>query len=805
MSSRPRIPVRRLPTTMYEVAAEAALVIVSIAVVFSFNRLFADGSFFVPVVAATISAHLLAAAVRWVRGGLLVSIIVSALGLLISLTLLFPPTTVENPERFLGREVIDGFWTDMQLAWEAFQSVVAPTPASGPFLLLVAIAMWIVAFLADWAAFRLRSPAEALIPATAVFVFGALFAAEQFRVVSTVVVLGAALSFVLLHRLGEARHAGAWLGSGAAERGQSALLKSGAVLVAATLLGGVAVAQALPGYGEDPYYDLSDLDPTDEPRVVLSPLVDIRARLVNQPDVEVFTVESDVKDYWRITSLDVFDGRIWRSRGSFEDAAGPLDTELPSGTVFETANQQFSIRQLGGIWLPAAYEPAEILGVSEGVGLEYERESGTLIVNRDLQDSDGVEYTLQSAVPRRDKATIAAVGDNVPSNISSRYIDLPSDFSDRVRTQAEQIVANAGATTPYTKALALQNHFRDPTLFSYDLDVANGHSADRLEEFVFDVRVGYCEQFAGAFAAMARSIGLPSRVAVGFTPGEFDTAANIYRVSGRHAHAWPEVWMEDIGWLRFEPTPGRGAPGDEAYTEQPEQQASPLPNNPPTTLPPVEAPGENRNPGQDELNPTTTTNAPTSDRAEDGIIGADPGRTTRQILTALGILAFVALLAFGPLVYGMIRARRAHRRAAANNRNRVGLAWRESRAALELLGIRITDSTTPREIVEPLRRKSPDVREAAATLAEIVTAATFAPDRVDSRHAATAEHMASTLARKARSNYGVKQWWFHHMDPRNVLRSDVGTWGHFIGRPASAPPRAESATDEDEKVGAGAD
>jgi transglutaminase-like putative cysteine protease len=804
MRSRSSVPVRRLPTTIYEVAAEAALVIVSIAVVFSFNRLFVDGSFFVPVVAATISAHLLAAAVRWVRGGLLVSIIVSALGLLISLTLLFPPTTVENPERFLGREVIEGFWTDMQLAWEAFQSVVAPTPASGPFLLLVAIAMWVVAFLADWAAFRLRSPAEALIPGTAVFVFGALFAAEQFRVVSTVVVLAAALSFVLLHRLGEARQAGAWLGSGAAERGQSALLKSGAVLVAATLLGGVAVAQALPGYGEDAYYDLSELDPTDEPRVVLSPLVDIRARLVNQPDVEVFTVDSDVKDYWRITSLDVFDGRIWRSRGSFEDAAGPLDTELPSGTVFETANQQFSIKQLGGIWLPAAYEPAEILGVSDGVGLEYEQESGTLIVNRDLADSDGVDYTLLSAVPRRDRATIAAVGDSVPSDIGSRYLDLPDDFSERVRTQAELIVANAGATTPYTKALALQNHFRDPTLFMYDLDVANGHSADRLEEFVFDVRVGYCEQFAGAFAAMARSIGLPARVAVGFTPGDFDTAANVYRVSGRHAHAWPEVWMEDIGWLRFEPTPGRGAPGDEAYTGQPESQASPLPNNPATTLPPIEAPGQqqNNNSFEDELNQSTTTNAPSSDRAEDGVIGADPGRTTRQVLTALGILSFVALLAFGPLVYGMLRARRAHRRAAANNRSRVGLAWRESRAALELLGVRVTDSTTPREVVEPLRKKSPDVREAAETLAEIVTAATFAPDRVDSRRAETAELMASTLVRKARSNHGVKEWWFHHMDPRNVLRSDVGTWGHFMGRPPSTPP---TAADEDQSVGASAE
>jgi len=782
MSNRPRVPVRRLPTTLYEVGAEAALVLVSIAVVFSFNRLFIDSSFFVPVAAATISAHLLAAAVRWVRGGLLVSIIVSALGLVISLTLLFPPTTVENPERFLGRDVLDGFITDIELAWEAFQNVLAPTPASGPFLLLVAIAMWVVAFLADWAAFRLRSPAEALIPGTAVFVFGALFAADQYRVVSTVIVLATALTFVLLHRLGEARHAGAWLGTGAAEKGQTALLKSGAVLVAATLLGGVAVAQALPGYGEDAYYDLSELDPTDEPRVVLSPLVDIRARLVNQPDIEIFTVESNIKDYWRITSLDVFDGRIWRSRGSFENAAGPLETELPEGTSYGTATQQFSIVRLGGIWLPAAYEPAEILGVSEGVGLEYEQESGTLIVNRDLADSDGVNYTLLSAVPDRDAAAIAAAGAGVPSDIADRYLELPGDFSERVRTQAEEIVANAGATTPYAKSLALQNFFRDPTLFEYNLEVANGHSADRLEEFVFEVREGYCEQFAGSFAAMARSIGLPARVAVGFTPGEYDPAENVYRVSGRHAHAWPEVWIDDIGWLRFEPTPGRGAPGDESYTGQPEAQASSLPNNPATTLPPIEAPGqENVNPG--DTDPvTTTTLAPSSDRAEDGVIGADPGRTTRQVLTALAILTLVALLAFGPLVFGVVRSRRAHARAAADHRRRVGLAWSESRAAIELLGVRVTDASTPKELVEPLRKQRPEAGEAIETLAEVVTAATFAPDRVDSDRAATAELMASTLAHQAKSHKGTKDWWTHHMDPRNVLRGGVGTWGHLMDR-----------------------
>src|SRR5690606_19777157 len=85
-----------------------------------------------------------------------------------------------------------------------------------------------------------------------------------------------------------------------------------------------------------------------------------------------------------------------------------------------------------------------------------------------------------------------------------------------------------------------------------------------------------CEQFAGAFAAMARSIGLPARVAVGFTQGETDPAEDgLYVVRGEHAHAWPEVYLAGAGWVAFEPTPGRGMPFAESYTGVEPAQAAP--------------------------------------------------------------------------------------------------------------------------------------------------------------------------------------------------------------------------------------
>ena len=108
---------------------------------------------------------------------------------------------------------------------------------------------------------------------------------------------------------------------------------------------------------------------------------------------------------------------------------------------------------------------------------------------------------------------------------------------------------------------ALQDSFRDGS-FTYSLAVQPGQSTSAIEAFLFENRVGYCEQFAGAFAAMARAVGLPARVAVGFTPGQPDPLTpGRYVVRGENAHAWPEVYLAGIGWVGFEPTPGEVWPG----------------------------------------------------------------------------------------------------------------------------------------------------------------------------------------------------------------------------------------------------
>ena len=130
--SPPRQSPRRLPESLYDVLTEASLVLFSIAVVVSFTRLFIDSEFFVPVVASTLSAHILAATVRWARGGLIISFLVSLVGLVLTSAFLFPPTPVAANEGFLNGAVLNGFADDLQLSKPRQATLPRPHRAYAP-------------------------------------------------------------------------------------------------------------------------------------------------------------------------------------------------------------------------------------------------------------------------------------------------------------------------------------------------------------------------------------------------------------------------------------------------------------------------------------------------------------------------------------------------------------------------------------------------------------------------------------------------------------------------------------------------
>ena len=756
----------------FVLAAEIALLAVTSSVVLGMGRLFAGGGWIGPMAASAVAAHVTVALLRR-RGASLVTsaaVMVVAAAVVTTWVSYWSTTRAGIPTG----DTWSAMDADLDTAWSLYQEVVAPTPAVRGFVVASCLALWVVAYIADWAAFRLWVPFEATLPAGTLFLFTALLGETAGRGWAVATFAGAVIGFLLLHRLARQDGSAHWVADRRAA-GNRSLLVAGTGLGVLAVVAGTALWPAVPGSRSVPLVDVADIGGSDS-RVTVSPLVDIRSRLVQQAAVEVFRVVSPVSSYWRLTSLEDFDGRRWTSTGSFGTADGELPESVPASVEHEEFEQSFTISALAALWLPSAYEPRAL--DIDGAKVRYDEESATLIVDNDISSSDGLTYRVTSRSPRITPADLTGTSDEVPGDIRDDYLDLPDDFSPRVRALAADIVDDADAATPAQQARALQDYLRT---FDYSLDRQAGHSEDAMEDFLFENRVGYCEQFAGSFAAMARSRGIPARVAVGFTAGErHPDAPDTYVVRGEYAHAWPEVYIADAGWVAYEPTPNRGMPGAESYTDVDPQQA------------------EAGNPGGFVETPTTETiptvpsdsTVPSSDRPdrdEDLFAGdqstdestsepdAAPVRyVLRPIQRALPIVAglVVAYLALVPLAMALRRRRRRQRATAPLEQ--VDLAWTEAVEAAAIVGFEERPSDTYVERALRLGEAVPAAADAALTLAARLEVGTYSAEGADLEDAEVAWHAAAAIEaavlEQATRFERVRRWF----DPRSVVR----TWRH---------------------------
>ncbi len=561
-------------------ANEAALCLVTVSAIVGMHRLFIDGSYRGPLVAAAIVAHVSVAALRRAR----VHLVPAALATLALAVIFISWTRFPDTTHWLlpTGDTLTKAGDDLQAAWRLFGKVRAPAPVENGFLAVSVAAVWLIVFVADWAAFRVMATFEALLPATTLFVFSAALGGSGSPVAGAALFAGCALLFVLLQRTSNQERTSRWA-SEHRTQGRWSLLGTGGALIGMAVIGGAIAGPLLPGADDDPLLAWRDLTRDTPTRTVRSPMVQLQTRQVDQGNVELFTVTSPERSYWRLTSLETFDGDIWKSAYSTDDADGELPQALDPASQTETVHQTFTITQLRSVWLPAAFEPRAIDTGDDDQPADFDERSSTLLVDRRVDTSDGYTYDVESAVPHWTADELRAASPEVPDDVDDVFLQLPSNFPERVTDTALEVTAGGG--TPYDKALLLQNFLRNN--YEYNINVGPGHSNQALETFLFGTRTGYCEQFAGAFAAMARAAGLPTRVAVGFTPGIQDpNDPTVYRVRGVHAHAWPEVYLGEYGWVPFEPTPTRGPPGaGEFLGVQERQEDAPAPPPAPTATP----------------------------------------------------------------------------------------------------------------------------------------------------------------------------------------------------------------------------
>ena len=734
----------------WETALEAAGPILTAATAFSLIRVFEGNEWVLPVFIAAAAGHLLALIVRRVGWGMLVSSVAAVVGLVLTVT-----WTLYWNTAFWGLPAADtqtALSDDLERAWTNFGELSPPVEPVDGFTVSAVAAVWLLAFFYDWTALRMRTLFEPMVLPIVAVGFTGLVGTDERRVLTIGLFTAALLLFATTHRV-VARTAGAvWLGGeGRAVSGRRALLGGGAAIAAVALAGALAAGPVL-GSNDDPVIDLSEaVERGRRPsgRVVISPLVDIRGRLVGQADTVMFRVRAEERSYWRLTALDEFDGQVWTSRADYAARPTRLPSLFQSGSSVEESVQEFSIEQLGAVWLPAAFEPRSV--VSETIDISYEPSSSTLIVGRSLASSNNLSYTVTSALPRFDAEALTSIPLDAPLEPpADSYTSLPSDFSSRVRELAAQLTEGAGSG--YEQALALQSFFRSGG-FVYDANVTPGHSGNRIEEFLSNRR-GYCEQFAGTFAAMARSVGLPARVAVGFTVGEADPDdPNLYVVQGKHAHAWPEVHLAGVGWVAFEPTPGRGAPGAQNYTGLAEAQAV----SGPDLLAPEEEPAtEPFGP----LEPQTDFESLfPPDLPETGDFRGEPsggkGGITWQTWIAILVPSLAVLLI---LLIPWLRKLQNQRRflKITGNRGKIRLLWAETVEALALISMNPrpdeTNAEFARRAIEQVPLHSPDLRQ----LGELAAAATFAPSEPTDHN----QWLARTWSLSVRSEVNFRvRWW----------------------------------------------
>lgn len=514
---------------------------------------------------------------------------------------------------------------------------------------------------------------------------------------------------------------GGWrsLEAGAGRRGgsrvaaRSPVLLLVAAVVAAVVVAGISVSQAEASAGGPG--GAGSNGPTSELRL-LSSVVALERR---NPSTVVFTARSPVATYWEVGALTVYRDGTWQPSATLaanadgRSAPAGARPELPSRTSGDF-HVQVTLDHLAGRLVPL---PPDTVTVDAPFGVV--RTPAGAVALGDLADGD--HYDATATVPRPLDGSSPLSGTDLGSDAGlstaqrAAATALPA-LPASIHTLATGVTAGAG--NPLTAAVLLENWFRSGA-FHYSLaptTLPTGTAG--LIDFLTTTRTGTCEQFAGAFAVLARSIGLPTRVMVGFTTG-LGSSSGITTVRGADAHAWPEVYLgAAAGWVSFEPTPSRPSgettPADVVGPTRITPPTKPPPSATPTTVPTTRPTGSTV-PSVPTTVPTTpTTVAPTvpttgpatattSPRTRGVGPGAPTGTSSTTgsgggLATVLVVIVVLVVIGLAVLVVGRRRRRRADRRSlpsSAYPAGPLGAAWRSIDRSMDEAGAPRAPSTSP--------------------------------------------------------------------------------------------------------------
>ncbi|MFC4242756.1 transglutaminaseTgpA domain-containing protein [Gryllotalpicola reticulitermitis] len=567
-------------------------------------------------------------------------------------------------------------------AFDAIQSQGVPARELPELVFLFVVFGAALAIVLDALAVAIRMPATTALAMAVVFVVGAVLQPSGLSLLA----LGAGAGAWLLVLAGDARRR---LGS---RGGRAVAAGVGASVVVLSLI----VAATAPGFSAVWRSDSSNAISLGSS---VNPLIDLSKSLREPVPVPVlrYSTTNPEPEYLQLTTLDTFDGTVWRHRGSTQSDvpdSGQLGWPqgLPrSGVPTKTYTTTLWAENLSSPWLPIPY-PTVQLARTNAVASRYEPVDHTVDVSR--ADLSGEKYTTTSldltpTLEQVDAILAAQPSQKLPAN-AQRDLYLPPDVPSIITKTAQHVVASAGASNPFDEAVALQNYFQDSLNgFTYSTntpDSVDGTSLAVVARFL-QQKQGYCVHFATAMAVMARVLGIPSRVAIGYLPGTLEQVSGnsfSYQVESSDLHAWPQLYFPGLGWLDFEPTVSQGAAP--SYTVPTVTTTDPA-TSPGTTAPQPVAPV------------ATPSAAPLAQAPSPVSVGAveDDSRGPG----GLGALVILAVLVV-PLVVRQLRRRGRIGRLRQDGRP-THLAWDEVRDTARDLGLAASVAETPRAFAQRIR------------------------------------------------------------------------------------------------------
>ncbi|MEA2023698.1 MAG: transglutaminaseTgpA domain-containing protein [Actinomycetota bacterium] len=643
-------------------------------------------------------------------------------------------------------------WSDLVRAFDVIRHGVEPVrPIVGIVVILTAL-FWLLGGLLAWGLSK-DHPFTALLPPLVV----ALQFATLNRRNDGLIVLGTFIVLVAGTILAVAlderdRGAGRMVGDRQRPPSNAPTLTAAllvAMTVAVAVVGVGMIGPKLPPDGVLSWRTPGGLGGGIYGGVSYNPYVSIHDGLVSQEGIPLFraTIDGDASPdevYFRLLTLDTYSNGQWsvnRPRVYALDEE-PLEEEgYEFGGETESITADIEIEALGQDWLPTPY--AVVGADGEEADAFRIRRTDTSVVFRGDRTYRGMQYRILSEIPVVDPAAVAgvpggglsplfsaaAVGGETPPDLThveyrelpdaEKFIDLPPGIHPDIESEAIELTRNL--TTSFEKGLAIEHWFRESGGFVYDLDVhGQGHGEDVLATWLFDdapenvgYRRGYCEQFATSMAVMTRSIGIPTRVVLGFTPGDSISPDEVV-VLDNNAHSWVELWIPSQGWVSFDPTPRRdGANPATSYRTMEDALGYDLATYLDQVPEPVRIPADNPNDlpsgvfSQDNRRPDV------------GFIGTG-GETTSaslpgwiQIVSVVAALLVLIAIAL-PLLKWISRRSRMRRLAEGD----VSAAWEEIVVRLTDLAEEPDPASTPGEVAAR-------VDESMAPLAAVYTRSVY--------------------------------------------------------------------------------